>query len=106
MIRTYYRIFAFGQLRSFIQPSRSEMAPTTSADSGSSKPNQPYDILENGYLIPSEDTILIAVMGVTGSGKSQLINTLKAERVIYNKDNGGKRESIYAEVGKGLKSRE
>lgn len=65
----------------------------------------PYLFLPNGSLVPSEDAILIAVMGVTGAGKSQFINTLKAIRISNNSDQARPAEhEKYATVGKKLES--
>jgi len=68
---------------------------------GSSKPRQPYTFLKDGTLMPSKDTVLIAVMGMTGSGKSQFINRLKAARIIED----GHEDSKYAKIGDTLASR-
>ncbi|KAF4631616.1 hypothetical protein G7Y89_g6514 [Cudoniella acicularis] len=67
---------------------------------GSSKPRQPYTFLKDGTLMPSKDTVLIAVMGVTGSGKSQFINKLKAARITKDGDEDRK----YAKIGNSLAS--
>ncbi len=53
------------------------------------EPTKPYIFLENGSLLPGKDTILIAVMGVTGSGKSRFINNIKATRIQQVDDEAG-----------------
>jgi 50S ribosome-binding GTPase len=57
--------------------------------------------------MPAEDAILIAVMGVTGAGNSQFINTLKASRINNDSSQTGQvQHGNYATVGKKLKSGE
>ncbi len=72
--------------------------------SGNTEQYQPYTFLKDGTLMPSKDTILIAVMGVTGSGKSQFINTLKAVRITKDGDKAVEGDRKYAKVGKSLAS--
>ncbi len=49
----------------------------------------PYTFLSDGSPMQAENAILIAVMGVTGAGKSQFINTLKASRISNDSSQTG-----------------